>query len=71
MFPSLGGAFQQPVGPSMNYILFGAGNIGPSFYTTLVGSILFSLFGVFGNNSFSLIVVSAEGNPGFGQHNLV
>jgi hypothetical protein len=34
-----------------------------------IGSTFFSLFGVFGNNAFSLAHVSAEGNPGYGQQN--
>jgi hypothetical protein len=36
-----------------------------------VGSTSFSLFGVFGNNAFSSVVVSAGGNPGYGQQNPV
>jgi hypothetical protein len=31
----------------------------------------FSLFDTFGNNAFSSAVVSAGGNPGFGQQNPV
>jgi hypothetical protein len=69
--PSLGGAFQQPIGPNANYNLFGAGSLGPSSYTTPVGSMSFSLFDAFGNNAFSSAVVSAGGNPGFGQQNPV
>jgi hypothetical protein len=69
--PSLGGDFQQPIGLNANYNLFGAGSLGPSSYTTSVGSMSFSLFDTFGNNSFSSAVVSAGGNPGFKQHNLV
>jgi hypothetical protein len=69
--PSLGGAFQQPIGLNANYNLFGAGSLGPSSYTTSVGSMSFSLFDVFGNNAFSSAVVSAGGNPGFGQQNPV
>jgi hypothetical protein len=68
---SLGGAPQQPIGPNMNYNLFRAGSIAPSSYTTLVVSMSFSLFGAFGNNVFSSAVVSAGGNPGFGQWNPV
>jgi hypothetical protein len=48
--PSLGGAFQQPIGMNVNYRLFGEGILGPSSYTTLVGSMSFSLFNMFGNN---------------------
>jgi hypothetical protein len=54
-----------------NYNLFGAGSLGPSSYTTSVGSMSFSLFDAFGNNAFSSAVVSAGGNPGFGQQNPV
>jgi hypothetical protein len=55
----------------MNYNLSGASSLGPSSYTMLVGSMSFSLFDVFGNNAFSLVVVSVGGNSGFGQHNPV
>jgi hypothetical protein len=55
----------------MNYNLFGASSLGPSSYTTSVGSMSFSLFNAFGNNSFLSAVVSAGGNPGFGQQNPV
>jgi hypothetical protein len=66
---SLGGVFQQLIEPSANYILFGGGSLGPSSYTTPVESMSFSLFGVFGKNYFYLDVVSARGNPSFGQQN--
>jgi hypothetical protein len=69
--PSLGGASQQPVWPNMNYNLFGAGSQGPSSNTTQVGSLSFSLFDAFGNNTFSSAVISVGGNPGFGQQNPV
>jgi hypothetical protein len=69
--PSLSGAFQQPIRSNANYILFGEGSLGPSYYTTPVGSILFSLFDTFGNNAFSSAVILAGGNPGFGKHNPV
>jgi hypothetical protein len=42
--PSLGDASQQPVWPTMNYNLSGAGSQGPSSNTTQVGSLSFSLF---------------------------
>jgi hypothetical protein len=51
--PSLGGAFQQPIRPNANYSLFGGGSLGPSSYTMSVGSMSFSLFDAFGNNTFS------------------
>jgi hypothetical protein len=68
---SLDGAPQQPVGSNMNYNLFEVGSLGPSSYTTPMGSMLFSLFGTFGNNSFSSAVISTGGNPGFGKKNPV
>jgi hypothetical protein len=67
--PLLDGAPQQPVWPNMNYSLFGVGNQGPSSYTTPVGSMSFSLFGVFGNNTFSSAIISIGGNPSFGPQN--
>jgi hypothetical protein len=71
MSPSLGNTFQQPIGSSANYSLFGAGILGPSSYTTLVESMSFSLFHMFGNNAFSSVVISARGKLSFGQHNIV
>jgi hypothetical protein len=65
--PSLGGAFQQPIGSNTNYRFFGGGSLGPSSYTTLVGSMLFSLFVVLGNNVFSSTIVPTGGKPIFGQ----
>jgi hypothetical protein len=69
--PSLGGAFQQPIRPNANYSLFSGGIQGPSSYTTLVGSMSFSLFGAFGNNSFTFYSFSTGGNPVFSQQNHV
>jgi hypothetical protein len=69
--PSLGGAFQQPIGPNANYSLFSGGSLGPSSYTTSVGSMSFSLFGAFGNNTFSSTAFPTGGNPSFGQQNPV
>jgi hypothetical protein len=69
--PSLDDASQQPVGPNMNYNLFVVGSLGPYSYTTLVGSMSFSLFNAFDNISFSLAAISAKGNLGFGQKNPV
>jgi hypothetical protein len=70
-FPSLDCSFQPLVEPNMNYGFFGVGNLGPSSYTTLMGSMSFSLFNMYGNNAFSPAIILAEGNPGFGQHNPV
>ena len=67
--PSLSGAFQQPIGLNANYSLFGVGILGPYSYTTPVGSMSFSLFDTFGNNTFSSVVILARENPGFGQQN--
>jgi hypothetical protein len=67
--PSLGGMFQQPIGPNANYSLFSGGSHGPSSYMTLVGSMHFSLFDTFGNNTFSSSSFSTGGNPVFGQQN--
>jgi hypothetical protein len=55
----------------MNYNLSGASSQGIFFNTMSVGSFPFSLLSVFGNNTFSSVVVSAGANPGFGQQNLV
>jgi hypothetical protein len=68
--PSLDGASQQPAWPNMNYNSFRASSQGPSSSTTPVGSLSFSLFNMFGNNVFSLDVVSVGGNLGFGSKNL-
>jgi hypothetical protein len=67
--PSLGSAQQHPAGPNVNFSSFGAGSQGLPSYSMSVGSMSFSLFSAFGNNSFSSAVVSAGGNPGFGQQN--
>jgi hypothetical protein len=69
--PFLGGTFQQPIEPNDNYNLFGVGSLGPLFYIMLVESMSFSLFGTFGNNTFSLVAVSVGGNPNFGKQNPV
>jgi hypothetical protein len=69
--PSIGNAFQDPIRPNASYSLFGGGSLGPSYYTTSVGSMMFSLFGAFGNNAFSSVAFSNGGNPIFGQQNMV
>jgi hypothetical protein len=38
---SLGGVFQQLICPNDNYSLFSGGSLGPSSYTTSVGSMYF------------------------------
>jgi hypothetical protein len=65
------GVHIKPIGSNANYRLLGSGNLGPSSYTTSVGSMSFSLFDVFGNNAFSLVVVSVGGNPSFWKQNMV
>jgi hypothetical protein len=69
--PSLDNDFQQHNRSSVNYSLFGESGLGTSSHTTTVGSMSFSLFNAFGNNSFSLASISTGGNHGFGQHNPV
>jgi hypothetical protein len=63
----LGGAFQQSIEPITNSSFFSGGSHGNQYYINLVGSMPFSLFDAFGNNSFSLSCLSAGGNIIFGQ----
>jgi hypothetical protein len=63
--PSLNDVPQHFVGPNVN--LFGEGSQALPPYNMSVGSTHFSFFDVFGNNAFSLAVVSAGGNPSYGQ----
>jgi hypothetical protein len=65
--PSLGGSHQQTTGKLAHYSLLGAGSQGPPFHNMPVGSTPFSLFGVFGNNTFSSATFPTGGNPGIGQ----
>jgi hypothetical protein len=67
--PSLSGVPQHFVGPNVNLFEESSQEIPP--YNMSVGSTTFSLLGTFGNNSFSSAVVSARGNPGYGQPHLV
>lgn len=67
--PSLGSVHQHSVGPNIN--LFGAGIQALPSYNMPVGSTLFSLFGAFGHNAFSSAIVSARGNPDYGQPHLI
>jgi hypothetical protein len=67
--PSLDGAHQHSTEPNVNYSSFGEGSQGIPYYIMSVGSTPFSLFDAFGNNSFSSAVVSARGNPSYGQQN--
>jgi hypothetical protein len=66
---SLGGTHQQSAGPNTHHSSFGAGSQGPPSHNMLVGSTPFSLFGAFGNNTFSSIAFPNGGNPGYGQPN--
>jgi hypothetical protein len=67
--PSLGGAFQQLIGPNTNSSWFSGGNHGLQSYMNLVGYIPLSLFDAFGNNAFSSSALSIGDNPIFGQPN--
>jgi hypothetical protein len=67
--PLLSGGSQKPVWPTINCNLSGVGIQGPSYNSTQVGSLPFSLFNTFGNNAFCSASVSAGGNPGYGQQN--
>jgi hypothetical protein len=55
--------FHQPIEVNTNSIFFSGGSHGPQSYMTLVGSIPFSLFDMFINNSFSLYSFSAGETP--------
>jgi len=50
--PSLGGTHQPSAKPLAHHGLFGAGSQGPPFHNMSIGSTPFSLFGVFGKNTF-------------------
>jgi hypothetical protein len=67
--PSLGNAHQHSIGLNVNYSSFGEGSQGLPSYRMLVGLTPFSLFDTFGNNSFTLAVISSGGNLGYGQQN--
>jgi hypothetical protein len=67
--PSLDDSPHQLVWSTMNYNLSGEGSQGLSSSTTLVGSLSFSLFDTFGNNTFLLYAISSGGNLGFGSQN--
>jgi hypothetical protein len=60
--PSLGGTFQQLIGPNTNASSFSGGSHGPQYYMTLVESMPFYLFDVFGNKTFSSSSFLARGN---------
>jgi hypothetical protein len=51
--PSLGGAYQHSTRPNTHHSSFGAGSQGLPSHSMLVSSTPFSLFGAFGNNTFS------------------
>jgi hypothetical protein len=67
--PSLGGTHQQSAGPNTHHSSIGVGSQGPPSHNMLVGSTPFSLFGAFGNNTFSSASFPTRGNPGYGQPN--
>jgi hypothetical protein len=67
--PSFDSAHQHFAEPNINHSLFGVGSQAlPSCSIPLV-STPFSLFDAFGNNAFLSAVISAGGNPGYGQKN--
>jgi hypothetical protein len=51
--PSLGGTHQQSDEPPAHHSLLGVGSQGPPSHNMPVGETPFSLFSVFGNNTFS------------------
>jgi hypothetical protein len=65
--PSLSGSHLQSVRQPTHNSLFGAGSQGPPSHSMPVGSTLFSLSGMFGNNTFSSATFLTGGNPIFGQ----
>jgi hypothetical protein len=69
--PLLGGTHQQSAEPNTHHSSFGVGSQGPPSHNMSVGSTPFSLFGVFGNNAFSLANFLTGGSPGYLQPNLM
>jgi hypothetical protein len=69
--PSLGSSHQHSIGPNVNYSSFREGSQGLPSYSMPVGSTLFSLFIMFGNNALSSAIVLVWVNPGYGQQNPV
>jgi hypothetical protein len=65
--PSLGGMHQQSIEPPTHHSLLGEGSQGPPLHNISVGSTPFSLFGTFGNNTFSSTTFPTGGNLGYGQ----
>jgi hypothetical protein len=65
--PSLSGTYQPSIAPSAHHSLLGVGSQGPPSHNMPVGSTLFYLFGMFGNNAFSLSTFLTGGNPSFRQ----
>jgi hypothetical protein len=60
---SLSDVSQHSIGPNVNLLRAGIQALPP--YNMLVVSTPFSLFDVFGSNSFSSTIVSTRGNPGY------
>jgi hypothetical protein len=69
VFPTLGSAHQQSVGPSMNYGSYGVDSQGLPSNSQSVGSTPFSLFSAFSNNAFSSVAFPTRGNSSYGQLN--
>jgi hypothetical protein len=67
--PSLSGTHQKYSRPNTHHSSIGVGSQGPPSHNMLVGSTPFSLFGAFGNNTFSSATFPTGGNPSYGQPN--
>jgi hypothetical protein len=67
--PSLSGTYQQSACPNTHHSSLGVGSQGPPSHNMSVGSTPFSLFGVFGNNTFLSVAFPTGGNPSYGQPN--
>jgi hypothetical protein len=65
--PSLSGTHQQSAKPPSHHSLFGEGSQRLPSHNMPVGLTPFSLFSVFGNNTFFSVVFSIGGNPSFKQ----
>jgi hypothetical protein len=69
--PLLDGPHQHSARSNINHTSIGAGSQELPYYSMSVGSTLFSMFDVFGNNAFSSGSISIRGNPSYGQQNPV
>jgi hypothetical protein len=67
--PSLGGAHRHSTKPNTHHSSFGVGSQGLPSHRMPVDSTPFSLFDVFGNNTFSSAAFPTRGNIDYGQPN--